>query len=142
MWLNEGAKFILTHSGDVNSELVIGDFFFMNSYSIIDCHFKITIGHRVQVGPHCYIADFDHDLKVDVNQAFHRMHKTYKAVVIKDNVWIGAGVTILKGVTIGQNSVIGAGSVVTTDIPDNVVAVGIPAKVVKVLEGNYGTYDK
>ena len=52
-------------------------------------------------------------------------------VTIGDNVWIGGSVTILPGVTVGNNVTIGAGSVVTKDIPDNVVAVGTPCKVIK-----------
>lgn len=55
-------------------------------------------------------------------------------IVIKKNARIGVGVTILPGVTIGENSVIGAGAVVTTSIPDNVVAVGIPAKPINKLK--------
>ena len=54
-------------------------------------------------------------------------------VKIGSRVWIGAGAIILPGVTIGDNSVIGAGSVVTKDIPDNAVAVGSPARVVKTI---------
>ncbi len=54
-----------------------------------------------------------------------------KPITIGNNVWIGAGSTILAGVNIGDNTVIGAGSVVTKSIPDNVVAVGIPCKVVR-----------
>ena len=50
---------------------------------------------------------------------------------IGKNVWIGAGVVIVPGITIGENSVIGAGSVVTRDIPANVVAVGVPCRVVR-----------
>lgn len=137
IFIENGAKFIISKMENIDPKLEIGDYFYMNSYSIIDCHYKITIGSRVQIGPHCYIADFDHDLKVDIRQPLHRMHEKCAAVFIKDNVWIGSGVTVLKGVTIGKNSVIGAGSVVTHDIPDNVVAIGIPARVVKVLEGNY-----
>lgn len=56
-------------------------------------------------------------------------------VTIGDNVWIGGSVTILPGVTIGNNTTIGAGSVVTKNIPDNVVAVGNPCKVVKQVNG-------
>ena len=52
-------------------------------------------------------------------------------VRIEENVWIGAGAIILPGVTIGKNSVIGAGSVVTRDIPENVVAMGVPCRVVR-----------
>ena len=52
-------------------------------------------------------------------------------VRIEENVWIGAGAILLPGVTIGKNSVIGAGSVVTRDIPENVVAVGVPCRVLR-----------
>ncbi len=51
--------------------------------------------------------------------------------MIGDNVWLGGNVVVLPGVSIGNNSVIGAGSVVTRDIPENVVAVGNPCKIVK-----------
>ena len=52
-------------------------------------------------------------------------------IVIGDNCWIGSGVTILPGVTIGSNAVIGAGSVVTKDIPENVIAIGNPCRVIR-----------
>ena len=54
-----------------------------------------------------------------------------KPITIGNNVWIGAGATILAGVTIGDNSVIGAGSVVSKSIPSNVIAVGVPCKVMR-----------
>ncbi len=57
-------------------------------------------------------------------------------ITVGDNVWLGGNVVVLPGVTIGSNSVIGAGSIVTKDIPSNVVAVGNPCKVVKNLEEN------
>lgn len=114
-----------------NAQLSIGNYFYLNSYSIIDCKYKISIGSRVMIGPHCYISDFDHDINVNLNAQHHRINKSYKEVIIEDNVWIGAGVKILKGVTIGKNSVIGAGTVVTKEIPPNVVAVGNPAKILR-----------
>ncbi len=57
-----------------------------------------------------------------------------KKIVLKENAWIGARVNILPGVTIGKNAIIGTGSVVTKDIPDNAVAVGNPAKVIKYID--------
>lgn len=117
-----------------NAELKIGNYFYLNSYSIIDCHYKIVIGNRVMIGPLCYIGDFDHDIKVDLTAKHHRMNKKYGEIIIKDNVWIGSGAKILKGVTIGENSVIAAGAVVTKDIPDNVVAAGVPAKVIRIIQ--------
>ena len=55
-------------------------------------------------------------------------------IVIGDDVWIGYGAIIMSGVHVGQGAIIAAGSVVTKDIPDNAIAVGVPAKVVKYLE--------
>jgi acetyltransferase-like isoleucine patch superfamily enzyme len=52
-------------------------------------------------------------------------------IVIEDDAWLGVGVVVLDGVRIGKGAVIGAGSVVTRDIPDNAIAVGVPASVVK-----------
>lgn len=61
-----------------------------------------------------------------------------KAIVIKKNAWIGANATILQGVTIGENSIVAAGSVVSKDVPDNVIVGGIPAKIIKTFENeNY-----
>lgn len=54
-----------------------------------------------------------------------------KPIIIGKNVWIGANVTILGGVTIGDNSVVAAGSVVNKDVPENTVAAGVPARVIK-----------
>ena len=56
------------------------------------------------------------------------------AIRIKKNAWIGARVSILPGVTIGENAIVGTGSVVTKDVPDNAVVVGVPAKIVKMIE--------
>ena len=55
---------------------------------------------------------------------------------IGNDVWLGANVTILPGVTIGDNVIVGAGAVVTKDIPDNSLAVGVPARVVKEIEND------
>ena len=135
IWLESRVRLVV---GNDKAILSIGDFSYINSYTIIDCHHKISIGKRSQIGPHCYIGDFDHNIKVDFrNLLNHREGKKYAPVTIEDNVWIGAGVIILKGVTIGRNAVIGAGSVVKESIPANAVAVGNPAKVVKIVEGNF-----
>lgn len=89
----------------------------------------IDIGDNTMLGADCVIHDCDwHGL-------YNRLRpfRCTAPVVLKNNVWVGMRCLIFKGVTIGENSVIGAGSVVTHDIPDNVVAAGNPAKVVKQL---------
>ena len=89
----------------------------------------IYIGDWVKFGPNVTIVTAGHpvlpELRKDPALQFN------KDVHIEECVWIGAGVTVLPGVTIGKNSVIGAGSVVTKDIPENVVAVGNPCRVMR-----------
>lgn len=132
-WLEPGVKINI----GVEAELTIGDYVYVNCYTIIDCYLNIKIGDRVQIGPHCYIGDFDHNIRVDLRKKLHhREEKKMSPIVIEDNVWIGAGVIILKGVTIGKNSVIAAGSLVAADVPQNVVVAGIPAKIIKTIVGN------
>lgn len=85
----------------------------------------IEIGHCALIGPGCRIICTNHAL--DGEERLKGLFND-KPIVIGDNVWLGANVTVLPGVTIGRNSVVGAGSVVTKDIPENVVAVGNPCK--------------
>ena len=86
---------------------------------------KITIGKCVLFGPNVTLCTTGHPIHPD-----HRMDGMYSfPITIGDKVWIGANVIVLPGVTIGENSVIGAGSVVTKDIPANVIAFGSPCKV-------------
>ncbi|MHA0856776.1 sugar O-acetyltransferase [Paenibacillus sp. CMAA1364] len=88
----------------------------------------IYVGDYTMFGPNVTVATAGHpilpELREDVTQFNIPVH-------IGRNVWIGAGVVILPGITIGDNSVIGAGSIVTRDIPTNVVAVGNPCRVLR-----------
>ena len=88
---------------------------------------SITIGNNVRCGANSYITD------TDAHSDDYRAGKD-RPVVIEDNVWLGMNVVVLKGVHIGKNSLIGANSVVTRDIPANVVAVGNPCRIIKHLE--------
>ncbi len=74
-------------------------------------------------------------IRTNNHNYYDRSVITCKPVHIKKNVWIGANITILPGITIGENAIVGACSVVTKDVPDNAVAVGNPAKVIKYLDG-------
>lgn len=108
-----------------SSRLTIGDRCGFSGTSIW-CFDKITIGNHVNVGANVVIMDGDahqNDPRAGANAP----------IVIEDNVWIGAGVAVLKGVTIGRNTLIGAGSVVVKDIPANTVAAGNPCKPLKTL---------
>lgn len=114
-----------------SAEISIGDFTGINA-SMIAAENKITIGKNVLIGYNCYITDTDNH-SVSITERHSGKAKS-KPVIICDNVWLGANVTVLKGVTIGENSVISAGSVVYTNIPPNVVAIGNPCKVIQKIE--------
>lgn len=91
----------------------------------------IYIGDNTLIGPNVTIATANHPIDPGPRSLAYQ----YVADVhIKENVWLGANVVIVPGVTIGKNSVIGAGSVVTKDIPENVVAVGNPCRVIRTIE--------
>ena len=98
---------------------------FINRNCTIVSMDNIKIGNSVTIGPNVCI--FDHDHNTDLNQGASPY--VCKKVVIGDNVWIGAQAVILKGVHIGKNAVIAAGAVVTKDVPDNCIAMGVPATV-------------
>ncbi|MBQ8278509.1 MAG: sugar O-acetyltransferase [Roseburia sp.] len=89
---------------------------------------NIYIGDKVMFGPNVTIATANHPVQPELRA---RALQYNRDVHIGNNVWIGANTAIVPGVTIGDNSVIGAGSVVTKDIPANVVAVGCPCKVLR-----------
>ncbi len=87
----------------------------------------ITVEDGVMFGPEVAM--------LTVNHEFGNIRVIYtKEILIKKNAWIGARVNILPGVTIGENAIVGTGSVVTKDIPDNAVAVGNPARVIKMID--------
>jgi maltose O-acetyltransferase len=106
----------------------VGDNFFANYDAIIlDCA-KVTIGDDVLFGPRVGVYTANH---VTDPEARAKGDVYALPVTIGDRVWLGANVIVNPGVTIGENSIIGSGSVVTKDIPPNVIAVGNPCKVIK-----------
>lgn len=111
---------------DYGCHISIGDNFFANFDCIMLDVNKITIGNNVFIAPRVSLYTAGHPIDKDVRNE----HLEYgKAIVIGDDVWIGGNVVVNPGVTIGSNVVIGSGSVVTKDIPDNVVACGNPCVV-------------
>ncbi|WP_225901172.1 acyltransferase [[Leptolyngbya] sp. PCC 7376] len=122
---------VLLCSGDNTGEkkLMIGARTYINRNTFLDAAKLLKIGQDCGVGPGCYITDHDHGLNPNLTPLEQEL--ICKPTVIGDRVWIGANVTILKGITIGDGAVIGAGSVVTKDIPAQAIAVGNPAKVIR-----------
>ena len=90
----------------------------------------IEIGCGVDIAPNCAFYSYDHGFAPDKNISEQPL-ETKGKIVVNDHAWLGVGVIVLSGVCIGKGAVIGAGSVVTDDIPEGGVAVGVPARVVK-----------
>ncbi len=88
----------------------------------------IYIGSNTMIGPNVTIATAGHPILPELREQAYQFNAP---VHIGKNCWLGAGVIVLPGVTIGDNSVIGAGSVVTKDIPENVIAVGNPCRILR-----------
>lgn len=113
---------------DYGKHITIGDNFFSNyNLTILDVA-PVTIGNNVLIAPNAAIYTAGHP----VHPAARNTGYEYgKPVTIGNNVWIGGNVVICPGVTIGDNVVVGAGSVVTRDIPENVIAAGNPCRVIR-----------
>jgi len=113
---------------DYGYNITVGNTFYSNHNLIIQDGAKVNFGDNVFIAPNCCFTTAEHAIDPEMRKAGVEVAKPIK---VGNNVWIGAGCTILAGVEIGDNSVIGAGSVVTKSIPKNVVAVGVPCKVVR-----------
>lgn len=113
---------------DYGYKTTVGDYFFANHNCQILDGGGVTFGDYVFIAPNCLFTTAEHAIDKD-----QRNEGLEVALPIKvgNSVWFGAGVIVLGGVTIGDNVVIGAGSVVTKDIPSNVVAAGVPCRVLR-----------
>lgn len=118
---------------DNGKNIHVGEQFLANyNVTILDIA-PVHIGDYVMIAPNTLITTVGHPER----PSGRREHLGIaKPVTIGDDVWIGANVTILPGVTVGNNVIIAAGAVVTKDIPDNVLAGGVPAKVIKKIEND------
>jgi carbonic anhydrase/acetyltransferase-like protein (isoleucine patch superfamily) len=121
--------------------LSIGDRTCIRSYCHFQCANSITIGKDVLISDFVYICDYNHGL-VPNKSGYHDGKLESAPVSIGDGCWIGHGVSILKGVSIGQYCVIGANSVVTKNVPDYCMAVGNPAKVIKVFDSKTTSWNR
>ena len=113
---------------DYGYNIIVGDNFYSNHNLIIQDGVKVSFGNNVFIAPNCCFTTAEHAIDPEMRRAGIEVAKP---ISIGNNVWIGAGSTILAGSVIGDNSVIGAGSVVTGAIGANVVAVGGPCRAVR-----------
>ena len=96
----------------------------IGTFTYINAKYEVVIEDEVQIGSHCSIYSVS------------TIDNSFGKVILKNNCRIGSHSTILPGVSIGKNSIIGAHSLVNKDIPDNVVAFGVPAKVMRKLNND------
>jgi maltose O-acetyltransferase len=113
---------------DYGYNLALGDNVFLNFNCVVLDVVPVTIGDRVQMASAVQLLAAEHPLD-PVERATGR--EFGRPITIEDDVWLGGGVIVCPGVTIGRAAVIGAGSVVTKDIPPEVVAVGNPCRVMR-----------
>lgn len=134
-----------------DSSIEVGDSVFVGNSTIFSCSSaNIYLGNNISIGPNCYIRASRGNVKfgsfitigahtviISGNPDYKRLDIPMmnqdgeaKGITIGDDVWMGVGVRIIDGVKIGNGCVLGAGAVVTKDVPDFSIAVGVPAKVI------------
>ena len=116
---------------DFGKNITVGSNVFINAGCKFQDQGGIVIGDGAFIGHNVVLATLDHDMNPEKR---HLLHPS--PIRIGNRVWIGANAVVTKGVTIGDNSIIAAGAVVTHDIPANVVAAGIPARVRRTLSAS------
>ena len=117
---------------DYGYNIECGENVFFNVNCVVLDSMKVKIGSNVMFGPGVHIYTATHPL----DKTERRLLEIAKPITIGDDCWIGGQSVICPGITIGAGTVIGAGSVVTKDIPENCLAVGNPAKVIRKLNEN------
>ena len=110
--------------------ITIGKNCFIGEFNVVRGQGGVRIGNGVYTGPMVQIVAVNHVYQ-DLTHPIREQGITAQGIVIEDDVWIGAGATVVDGVTIGQGSIIGAGAVVTSYIPPYSIAVGTPARPIK-----------
>jgi len=119
----------IPHSGiQIGRDSLIGE------YSVIRGQGGVKIGDRVYTSPFTQIIAVNHVFD-DPERPFSQQGITAEGIIIEDDVWLGAGTIITDGVRIGQGAVVAAGAVVTKDVAPHTVVAGVPAKMIKVIDG-------
>lgn len=131
--VGENANVLPSFNCDCGKNIHVGKNFLANyNVTILDIA-PVWIGDYVMIGPNCLLSTVNHP----ISPAGRRKHLgVADEIHIGNDVWIGGNVTILPGVTIGNNVVIAAGAVVTKNVPDNCLAGGVPARVLRSIEND------
>jgi acetyltransferase-like isoleucine patch superfamily enzyme len=127
-WIGHGTK-IRAHEGEVS----IGAKTVMGQECTISAFQHVSIGRECIVADRVMLIDFDHGV-VEVERPIRAQGIYKRDVRVGNNVWVGYGACFLRGTTVGDNAVVGTLSVVTKDLPDNAVAAGRPARVLRMRE--------
>jgi lipopolysaccharide O-acetyltransferase len=140
---------VFAYNGELfNPCIKIGQYFFASERLHISAIHKIEIGDNCLFGSGVYISDHNHgaykgaEHSAPTERPISRKLVSFGSVVIGSNVWLGDNVVVIGPVTIGNGVVIGANSVVTRDIPDNVMAAGAPLRLLKIFNSTTGRWEK
>src|SRR5512135_2762416 len=124
-----------------HSCIKIGSDSLIGEYSVIRGQGGVQIGDRVYTSPFTQIIAVNHVFD-DPNRPFVEQGITAQGIVIEDDVWLGAGAIITDGVRVGQGAVVAAGAVVTKDVEPHTVVGGVPAKLIKAIDGSLNKPDR
>lgn len=127
--------------GMPQSHIKIGKHSLVGEYSVIRGQGGVTIGDRVYTSPFTQIIAVNHVFD-DPTRPFTEQGITAEGIVIEDDVWLGAGAVITDGVRVGKGAVVAAGAVVTRDVPPHTVVGGVPARVIKEIDGTVSRPDR
>jgi acetyltransferase-like isoleucine patch superfamily enzyme len=123
------------------SGIKIGRDSLIGEYSVIRGQGGVSIGDRVYTSPFTQIIAVNHVFD-DPRRPFVEQGITAEGIVIEDDVWLGAGAIITDGVRVGRGAVVAAGAVVTKDVPPHTVVGGVPAKIIKSIDGSISNPDR
>ena len=124
--LEPGIRFKFDGPWASGPNIEIGDETFLGTNVEFNVQGKVTIGSKCLVGAGCRFIDHDHGLELETPIGDQSCE--IGPIELKEDVWLGANVLILKGVTIGQGAVVGAGAVVRSDVPAKEIWAGVPAR--------------
>lgn len=127
VWIREHAWLNCQDLNQSGRRLVIGNGTYVGRFVHINAYSSVVIEPSVLISDRVFISDVHHQSADDDVPIMDQGNTPPKPVLLKSGCWIGVGAVIMPGVTIGRNAIVGANAVVTKDVPDSMVALGIPA---------------